>query len=319
MTIADNIGGARGIGGISRVNNGTLQIGSSIVARNTRRHDVDATAAARSAVTDAGANVENDKECDFDVDGATAGLAAALSNQGGEVDVLAITAASPAVDRGPLASCNTAGTTDARKKARPQGPGCDSGAFELDVAPTVTITSGPTGTINTSSASFAFTSTEPGVSYQCRLTGPGQPGTFAACAQPGTQSYSGLGNGSYTFSVRALDGVFTDPPTASRAFTVEQLDTTITGGPSGATSNTTAAWTFTGAGGAASFQCSLDGAAFASCTSPFTTGTLSRARTRSPCARSAFLERRIRRRTRGRSRSIRSRRRRRSRAGRPGR
>jgi hypothetical protein len=93
-------------------------------------------------------------------------------------------------------------------------------AFTVDtVAPETTINSGPTGTINVNSASFGFTS-ETGATFQCKLDGPGATtGTYGSCASP--KAYSGLANGSYTFSVRATDTAGNvDASPATRAFTV---------------------------------------------------------------------------------------------------
>ena len=93
-------------------------------------------------------------------------------------------------------------------------------AFTVDTAaPETTINSGPTGTITVNSASFGFSS-ETGATFQCKLDGPGAiTGTYAACTSP--KAYSGLANGSYTFSVRATDTAGNvDPTPATRAFTV---------------------------------------------------------------------------------------------------
>jgi hypothetical protein len=268
-TVADNDATLSGVGGVGILENGTLQVEASIVARNLLGAATSNCGATKP--TSAGSNVENEKECDFERGSVNPALATALSNAGGEVDVLAITAASPAVDLAPLSNCNAAGITDQRGKVRPQGAACDAGAYELDVAPTMTINSGPTGTINVRNASFTFSTPEPGVTVQCRLTGPGQPGTFSTCSSATAQSYASLADGSYTFSVRALDGVFTDPPTASRSFVVDAtFDTTITGGPTGPTNDNTPTFTFTGTGGAAGFECRFDTATFTGCTSPFT-------------------------------------------------
>ena len=91
---------------------------------------------------------------------------------------------------------------------------------------TMTITAGPSGTIDTGNAEFRFSASKPDTDPVCRLTGPGQGGTFAACATSTKQTYSGLANGSYAFSVR--DGRFSSAPVASRSFTVAEPDTTIT-------------------------------------------------------------------------------------------
>ncbi|MEP6667270.1 MAG: hypothetical protein ABJA81_12555, partial [Nocardioidaceae bacterium] len=52
-------------------------------------------------------------------------------------------------------------------------------------------------------------------------------------------------------------------------------DTAITGGPSGSVSSTSANFTFTSTEAGSTFECSLDGAAFASCTTPVTLSGLS--------------------------------------------
>ncbi len=267
-TLADNVGGVRGVGGLG-IFSGTAQVLTSLFTRN-----LVGTATLNCAgtlPTSSTNNVEDDKECGFDLGGVVSGLATSLSTAGGELDVLALTAASPAVDRAPVSACSAANTSDQRDMVRPQGPGCDAGAYELDQAPTMTITSGPSGTIGVGSAAFTFSTTEPGVpTVQCRLTGPGQPGTFANCSSLTAQSYAGLANGSYTFSVRGMDGVFPTPPITSQSFVVDVFDTTITGGPTGTITDNTPTFTFTGSGGAVGFQCRFDTAGFVGCTSPFT-------------------------------------------------
>lgn len=103
------------------------------------------------------------------------------------------------------------GVTDATPATR---------SFTVDATPPdTTITSGPSGTITTNSASFGFTS-ESGATFQCKLDGPGTAtGTYSACSTG--HSYSNLANGSYTFNVRATDTAGnTDASPATRAFTV---------------------------------------------------------------------------------------------------
>jgi uncharacterized repeat protein (TIGR01451 family) len=82
------------------------------------------------------------------------------------------------------------------------------------VTPDTTITSGPTGTVTSSSATFAFTSTESG-SFGCSLDGA----PFAPCSSP--KAYSGLAYGAHTFAVRAADFAGnTDATPATRTWTV---------------------------------------------------------------------------------------------------
>jgi len=75
----------------------------------------------------------------------------------------------------------------------------EPGAPVDTVAPNTSITSGPSKTTKSSSATFAFTATEPGSSFECRLDG----GAWTVCTSP--TSYSGVAVGSHTFAVRARD------------------------------------------------------------------------------------------------------------------
>ena len=100
--------------------------------------------------------------------------------------------------------------TDQRGSARPQGGACDAGAFELDVAASVRITSGPNGTVTGNQVEFNFQADGSGVTVQCDLTGPGQTAGFETCYKENAQPYSGLADGPYTFSVRAVNTQYPD-------------------------------------------------------------------------------------------------------------
>ncbi|HYX88851.1 MAG TPA: Ig-like domain-containing protein, partial [Gaiellaceae bacterium] len=94
------------------------------------------------------------------------------------------------------------------------------------------------------SASLTFSDSESGVSFLCQLDGGG----FAACTSP--KSYSGLGDGSHTFQVKARDAAGNDSALASRTWTVDTTSpvVTLTSPANGSsTSNTTP--TFSGTGG----------------------------------------------------------------------
>lgn len=138
-----------------------------------------------------------------------------------------------------------------------------SQSWTVSAPPETTITAGPTGTVNSTSASFSFTSTQNGSTFTCSLDGA----TFSACTS--SKSYTGLTNGVHTFQVAATYQGATDPTPASRSWTVDTVapDTTITSGPTGSVTSTSASFSFT-ATEPATFQCSLDGAAFSACASP---------------------------------------------------
>ena len=115
------------------------------------------------------------------------------------------------------------------------------------------ITSGPSGTIFTDSATFTFVSPLDG-GFQCRLDG----GSWSACSSP--KAYSSLADGPHTFAVRALNGAGHPDPTPTVAtFTVltQPPETTITSGPSGTIATDAATFAFESSqpGG---FQCRLD-------------------------------------------------------------
>jgi len=102
------------------------------------------------------------------------------------------------------------------------------GAGPDTTPPDTSITSAPSNPSNSSSASFSFTSTEAGGSFQCRLFDVGglDTSTFAACTSP--RSYTGLGNGSHTFQVRAIDLTGNvDPTPASYTWTVDITSPTV--------------------------------------------------------------------------------------------
>jgi MYXO-CTERM domain-containing protein len=81
--------------------------------------------------------------------------------------------------------------------------------------PDTTIVSGPTGNTESTSATFTFSSSETGVTYECNLDGAG----FQPCTNPVT--FDGLAEGEHTLQVRARDGAGNvDPTPATATWTV---------------------------------------------------------------------------------------------------
>jgi hypothetical protein len=132
--------------------------------------------------------------------------------------------------------------------------------------PETTITDAPPSPTNSTSASFSFESTVMGSTFECQLDGGG----FQSCTSG--ETYSNLQDGSHTFEVQATDPIFpptTDPTPATHTWIVDTTGpgASITAGPSGTTSQTAVHFEFS-ASGAASYECSRDGAGFSTCNSP---------------------------------------------------
>ncbi len=135
------------------------------------------------------------------------------------------------------------------------------------VAPNTQITAAPPAADNSPMVTFAFTASELSVTFDCAIDG----GTYAACTSG--QAFGPLGDGAHAFAVRAHDragNVDASPAIRSWSIDTSTPDTAILSGPTGSTSATGASFTFISpdAGTGATFQCKLDAAAFAPCTSP---------------------------------------------------
>lgn len=134
------------------------------------------------------------------------------------------------------------------------------------IAPDTTIDSGPPATDNSTTVTFAYSSDETNVTFECKLDG----GPFIDCTPPSMPS--GLASGGHTFQVRATDRAGNvDATPDMHAWTIDTStpDTTIDSGPSGPTASTAASFAFSSnAGGGATYECRVLPAAFAACTSP---------------------------------------------------
>ncbi len=162
--------------------------------------------------------------------------------------------------------------------------------------PETTIDSRPPDPSTSSTASFTYSSSEPGSSFRCSLDGA----AFASCPTTGV-TYSGLSNGSHSFQVQAVDpSSNADPSPAGYSFEVvlavtapslpiassyspqqpppNAPDTTISGKPNSRTTDRTPTFRFRASAAGSTFQCKLDGKPFKPCSSPLTTKTLSYAR-----------------------------------------
>ena len=141
------------------------------------------------------------------------------------------------------------------------------------VPPDTAIVSGPSAVDNSLAPAFNFQGSDDqgAVTFECAL----DDAAFAACTSPATAA---VVDGSHHYQVRAVDAAGNlDPTPATLTWTVDSTapDTVITSGPAaGSTTAADVTFAFNSPDSTATLQCSLDGAAFAACTSPraFTLG-----------------------------------------------
>ncbi len=128
VTVAGNTAGAGG--GIEVESGGAVTLGNSIVAANSAGASPDC----RGPLASLGGNLLGQAAgCGFGGEGpgdqsGLDPLLGPLADNGGPTPTYALLAGSPAIDAGEEALCLD---RDQRGVTRPQGPGCDSGAFEL--------------------------------------------------------------------------------------------------------------------------------------------------------------------------------------------
>ena len=139
------------------------------------------------------------------------------------------------------------------------------------IAPETSLTAGPSAPVASTSASFEFTSNEPGT-FTCSL----DSGAYAACGSP--KNYSSLAQGQHTFHVRATDAAGNvDASPVVRTWTVDTVapDTVLTATPPVLSGSSSARFEFGASGGEpATFGSTLDGGPLQACDSPFTYSSL---------------------------------------------
>ena len=161
----------------------------------------------------------------------------------------------------------------------------DTRGFTVDtVFPETTIDSGPSGTTNDPTPTFAYSSNDAAATFECSIDQGTQ--AFQPCPGTGSGAFTPLANladGAYTFRVRATDpATNTDQSPETRGFTVDTApppspagdtdppETTITGGPKDKTKKKTASFSFSSDEPGSTFECKLDDGGFESCASPLT-------------------------------------------------
>lgn len=113
----------------------TLTVTDSVVANGEQGNNCSGSA----AVTDGGYNIDSGSSCGFSAAGHsrsdTDPQLGSLADNGGPTETMALAADSPAVNAIPSTEPGCLDTTDQRGVPRPQGPGCDVGAYELRYSP----------------------------------------------------------------------------------------------------------------------------------------------------------------------------------------
>ncbi len=130
-------------------------------------------------------------------------------------------------------------------------------------APDVAIGTKPALQSNTGSPSFTFSSTDGTATFKCSVDG----GSFTTCTTPKSLS---LADGSHTFAVEAVDAATNVTPTpASYTWNVDTAapPVAINTHPASQSNTATPSFTFSSADGTATFECSIDGGAYAPCVS----------------------------------------------------
>jgi hypothetical protein len=139
------------------------------------------------------------------------------SPQGAVVNY-ALPGATDAVDPSPNVNCSPdSGSTFPIDSTRVTCEASDNDGNHSQTQFSVVVQKGPTPDpptltphvphlTNKTSAHFEF-SADSGVGLDCRLTGPGATDTFVPCASDTSQSYTGLQEGAYGFTVQATNGI----------------------------------------------------------------------------------------------------------------
>jgi hypothetical protein len=131
----------------------------------------------------------------------------------------------------------------------------------------VTIDSHPADPSPGASVAFTFHASEQTSKIECSMTAAGEPDAFSSCASGKT--YLGLADGLHTLQVRATD-LAGNPQTTPTVFswTVDHTtppQTTIVSKPANPSTSPSASFTYDSNEPGSSFECKLDGAAFALC------------------------------------------------------
>jgi hypothetical protein len=171
---------------------------------------------------------------------------------------------------GPLAEGSHTFRVRAKNSVGTGAPAVYTWTIDL-TPPTASINSQPVNPSSGASASFTYSSNEVNSTFECSLVEEGLADSFASCPPTG-KTYTSLANGMYAFKVRATDKAGNQGSAAAYTWEVDNSltdttppETTIDSRPADPSSSSTAAFTYSSNEPGSTFQCALDGAAFAAC------------------------------------------------------
>ena len=162
----------------------------------------------------------------------------------------------------PVASLNGSIVTGGRLNVR-----AAVASVDITAPPVPSIDSGPTGTVRSTGATFAFSDTEGGVALRVQRRRRGVRSLLVA-----PRLRRGSAQGAHTFQVRATDASANTSAAASRSWTVDTVapQTKITSGPGKSTKSKKATLKFSSTEPGSTFKCKLDKGAWTTCKSPKT-------------------------------------------------
>jgi len=269
-TFYNNTGGSNGGGGVENFGNTTIT--QSTLSGNTSPYGADifnytgfklsismsivagglsgSNCGGQAPITDLGYNIDSGTSCGFSAANhslsTTQPKLDALASNGGPTRTMALPAGSPAVDAIPASVSGCTGSTDQRGTARPQGSGCDIGAYEIVVTsgdtqpPTV-----PTGltatsvTANTVSLQWNASTDNVGVTGYTVYRNGTAVGSTGGPAATSFTDVTAAPSTSYQYTVDAFDGSGNHSAQSSPVPVTTPAPSGIKAGQSGAVSTAT--------------------------------------------------------------------------------
>ncbi len=189
----------------------SLAISMSVVAAGVNGSNC----GGQAPITDRGYNIDTGTSCGFSGTSMnnTQPQLGTLASNGGPTQTMALPAGSPAVNAIPASTSGCTGTTDQRGTTRPQGSGCDVGAYELIVTsgdtqpPTVPTGLAVTGvTAHSVSLSWNASTDNVGVTGYTVYRNGSSVGTTGGANATSFTDTTAAPSTTYSYTVDAFDG-----------------------------------------------------------------------------------------------------------------